>query len=145
MLLGLAAIAFGAGAFFRFWGLGDAPLAVDEYYLATSILNLMERGLPEFPCGGYYSRGVLLQYMSLVPIYLGADIEFAVRLLPAISSILAIVAVWKLGFRAGGVSVACIATVLASLSLWEIEFARFGRMWIGLRSPSSSPWARRDR
>jgi hypothetical protein len=129
MLLGLAAIAFGAGAFFRFWGLGDAPLAVDEYYLATSILNLMERGLPEFPCGGYYSRGVLLQYLSTVPVYFGANLELAVRLIPAISSIFAIAAVWKLSLRAGGVSVACVATVLASLSLWEIEFARFGRMY----------------
>lgn len=129
LLLGLAAVAFCAGVFFRFWGLGHAPLAVDEYYFGRSILNIAERGLPEFPCGGYYVRGIFLQYISLVPIFFGANLELAVRLIPAISSIIAIAAVWKLGFRAGGVSVACVAVALASLSLWEIEFARFGRMY----------------
>ena len=129
LLLGLAAVAFCAGVFFRFWGLGQAPLAVDEYYLGTSILNIAQRGLPEFPCGGYYSRGILLQYTSLIPVFLGANLELAVRLIPAISSIIAIAAVWKLGCRAHSISAGCIAVALVSLSLWEVEFARFGRMY----------------
>lgn len=128
-LLGFATIAFCAGVFFRFWGLGHAPLAVDEYYFGTSILNILNSGLPEFPCGGYYTRGILLQYISLAPVYFGANLELAVRLSPAICSIIAIGAVWKLGQRIGGTGVACVAVALVSLSIWEIEFARFGRMY----------------
>ena len=74
VLVGFAVVAFCAGVFFRFWGLGDAPLAVDEYFLGTSILNITERGLPEFPCGGYYSRGILIKYLSLVPLFLGTNL-----------------------------------------------------------------------
>jgi hypothetical protein len=129
VLPAFAALAVLVGIFFRFWGLGQAPLAVDEYYFGTSVLNIVKSGLPEFPCGGYYTRGVFLQYISLVPVFLGANLELAVRLIPAFASLLAIWAVWKVAFRAGGTSVACVAVSLVSLSLWEIEFARFGRMY----------------
>jgi hypothetical protein len=70
-----------------------------------------------------------LQYLSVVPVFLGANLEFAVRLIPAIASLLTLAAIWKLAHRAGGMNVACIAVALSSLSLWEIEFARFGRMY----------------
>lgn len=124
-----AAIAFVAGAFFRFWDLHGAPLAVDEYFFGTSILNIVERGLPEFACGGFYTRGVLIQYLSVPLVHLGASLEFATRFWPAVASLLSIVAVWKIGRLAGGLKTAAIAVTLVSLSVWEIEFARFGRMY----------------
>lgn len=129
LLATLVLTAFVAGVAVRFWDLGGAPLAVDEYYLATSILNVAERGLPEFACGGYYSRGVLLQYLSLPLLALGASLELAVRFWPAVAGCLAIIAVWRIGLLAGGTIVASLAVVLTSLSLWEVEFARFGRMY----------------
>lgn len=125
----LAGLAVAAGIFFRFWGLGGAPLAVDEYYLGTSILNLAERCLPEFPCGGFYTRGLLVQYLTLILLYLGADLELAVRLIPVLASLMTVAAVWLIARRAGGIVAAALAAVLVSLSLWEIEFARFGRMY----------------
>ncbi len=128
-LLLLATTAFLAGIFFRFWDLGGAPLAVDEYFFGTSILNTAKHGLPEFDCGGYYIRGVFIQYLTVPLLALGANLEFAVRFWPAVASILSIVAVWRLGLLIGGVRTASIAVVLISLSVWEVEFARFGRMY----------------
>jgi len=48
----------------RFWALGKWPLAIDEYYFAQSVQNVLHFGIPEFPCGGLYVRGLLLQYAS---------------------------------------------------------------------------------
>lgn len=125
----LAAAALIAGIFFRFWDLGGAPLSVDEYFLGTSTLNTAKYGLPEFACGGYYTRGILLQYLTLPLLELGASLEFAIRFWPAVASILSIFAVWRIALLAGGTRTASIAVVLMSLSLWEVEFARFGRMY----------------
>ena len=122
-------MAVSAGVFFRFWQLGGAPLAVDEYYFASSILNILERGLPAFPCGGYYTRGILVQYLTVPLLGLGFGLESAIRFWPAVASLLTVWAVWRIAIRIGGAGTACIAVVLCSLSLWEIEFARFGRMY----------------
>jgi hypothetical protein len=127
--LPFAAVALIAGTFFRFWDLAGAPLAVDEYYFGTSILNIAERGLPEFACGGFYTRGILIQYLSVPLLFLGGSLEFAARFWPAVTSLLSIAAVWRIARLAGGVKTAVIATILTSLSVWEIEFARFGRMY----------------
>lgn len=124
-----AAAAFAVGAFFRLWDLGGAPLAVDEYFLGTSMLNVLEHGLPDFPCAGYYTRGLLIQYLGVPLLMAGASVELATRFWPAVASLATVAAVWRIGRLCGGVPVAALATILASLSLWEIEFARFGRMY----------------
>jgi Dolichyl-phosphate-mannose-protein mannosyltransferase len=129
LLLVTAIAAFIAGVFFRFWDLGGAPLAVDEYFLGTSTLNTAERGLPEFACGGYYTRGLLLQYLSLPLLWLGNSLEFTVRFWPAVASVLTIAAAWRIAQLAGGRTAAALTVVLVSLSLWEVEFGRFGRMY----------------
>lgn len=125
----VAAVAFVIGVFFRFRDLGGAPLAVDEYFFGTSILNTAAQGIPEFPCEGWYTRGVLIQYLSVPLLFLGASLEFTTRFWPAVASLLTLVAMWRIGRLAGGPKVAAVAVVLGSLSLWEIEFARFGRMY----------------
>ena len=51
------------GAIIRLNGLGDWTLALDEYYIIASSENILKHGLPQFPNGGYYSRGILLQYL----------------------------------------------------------------------------------
>ena len=127
--LAFAVTAFAAGVFFRLWDLGGAPLAVDEYYLGMSVLNVAERGIPEFACGGFYHRGLLLQYLSVPLLWLGAELELAIRFWPVVASVIAIFAVWRIGLLAGGLMTAALAAGFASLSLWEVEFGRFGRMY----------------
>ena len=125
----LAVIALIAGIYARFKGLGGASFDVDEYYLARSIENVLRTGLPAFSCGGFYTRGVVLQYASAAMQLGGSSAEFAPRFLSACSSILCIPAVYILGCRIRGRVVGLLAVILIALSVWEIEMARFGRMY----------------
>jgi hypothetical protein len=118
------------GILVRFVSLGKWPLSIDEYYFGKSTLNILSNGLPEFPCGGYYTRGILQQYLTAPILALSSDPEWALRIVPVVFNILGIPAVYLLGKRLGGSLVACAATILFSLSLWEIEFARFARMYV---------------
>jgi uncharacterized membrane protein SirB2 len=125
----LAAAALVAGIYFRFKGLGSAPLAVDEYYLANSIGNVLRTGLPAFSCGGFYTRGLLLQYSAAALQLHGYSAEFAPRLICTLSSLLCIPAIFVLGRRSHGMAVALLAVSMVAISVWEIEMARFGRMY----------------
>jgi hypothetical protein len=125
----LAAAALLAGIYARFKGLGSAPLAVDEYYLARSIENVLRTGVPAFNCGGLYMRGLVLQYSSALLQLNGSSAEFAPRFFSAIASLISIPAVYLLGRRTHGRIIALLAISIIALSAWEIEMARFARMY----------------
>jgi 4-amino-4-deoxy-L-arabinose transferase-like glycosyltransferase len=118
-----------AGVLARFWGLWKWPLAIDEYYFARSVENVLRSGLPQYLCGGYYVRGLLLQYASALLQWAGLSAEFAPRLLAAISSLLVLPAAYQIGRRVGGREVGLLAVGVLALSVWEIEIGRFGRMY----------------
>lgn len=122
-----AAVIVGIGV--RFKGLGRWPLAWDEYYLAQSIQFVLHTGLPEYPCGGYYSRGVLVQYLAALLQLSGMSAEAAPRFIAALSSLLALPAAYRIGRRCGGIPVALLTVTVLALSVWEVEIGRFGRMY----------------
>src|ERR1700733_4537770 len=128
-LAAFAAACVACGVFARFVGLGKWPLAIDEYYFARSVQNVLHFGIPEFPCGGLYVRGVLLQYGSALLQWVGLSAELAPRLIAAVCSLIALPAVFKIGRRMGGRDVGLIAVAVLALSVWEIEIGRFGRMY----------------
>jgi hypothetical protein len=125
----LTILCVGVGVLARFWHLGKWPLAIDEYYFAQSVQNLLHYGIPKFACGGYYQRGLLLQYSSAVLQLAGLSAELAPRLIAAISTLLALPAAFQLGRRLGGRDVGLIAVAVLALSVWEVEIGRFGRMY----------------
>jgi hypothetical protein len=118
-----------AGVLARFWGLGKWPLAIDEYYFAQSVQNVLHGGLPAFPCGGLYVRGLLLQYAAAMLQLAGLSAELSPRLLSALASLLTLPAGYLIGRRLGGRDVGLIAVAILALSVWEIEIGRFGRMY----------------
>jgi len=118
-----------AGGLARFWHLGKWPLAIDEYYFAQSVQNLLHHGIPKFDCGGYYQRGLLLQYASAALQLAGLSAELAPRLIAAISTLIALPAAFQLGRRLGGRDVGLLAVAVLALSVWEVEIGRFGRMY----------------
>lgn len=118
-----------AGIFARFDGLGRWPLTVDEYYLAQSVQNILREGLPRYACGGLYVRGLALQYAAVVLQYAGLSAELAPRLIAALCSLIALPAVYLLGRRVRGRHVGLLAVAILAISVWEIEVARFGRMY----------------
>jgi hypothetical protein len=128
--LGLLTIAcIVAGSLARFWSLGKWPLAIDEYYFAQSVQNLLHFGFPKFDCGGYYIRGLLLQYVSAALQLAGLSAELAPWMIAAVSTLLTLPAAYLIGRRLGGRNVGLLAIAVLALSVWEVEIGRFGRMY----------------
>ena len=130
-LIGCAA--FVLGLYGRFKGIAAWPLGIDEFYISRSIDNVLRSGLPSFPCGGYYTRGMAFQYTVAALRLFGGTPEWAGRAVAGVSSLLVLPAVYLLGKRlrgglVGGL-VGGLAVVILCVSLWEIEMARFARMY----------------
>ena len=130
VLIGITVLIVLFGLFVRLNGLGAWPLSVDEYYLTKPVLSILRNGLPGYECGGFYTRGLLQQYVSAIAVATMGNTELAMRIYPMMASLLMLWFVFLLGKRAGGLLVGCLALMLVSLSLWEIEFARFARMYM---------------
>jgi hypothetical protein len=129
LLYAIAAIAILAGLWGRFKGLGVWPLNADEYYIARSVENVLRTGFPEYQCGGFYVRGLTFQYVVALLQMAGMSAELSARMIAAVASVIALPAVYILGIRAGGRSVALLAVSAMALSVWEVDVARFGRMY----------------
>ena len=126
-----ATVAITVGAYLRFKGLGTWPLTTDEYYIAKSVQHVSETGLPAQQCAvwGYYLRGLSYQYLAAPLLAMGLQPELALRSLTVLANLIALSAVFVLGNQVGGRITASIASLFFALSMWEIEFARFARMY----------------
>jgi hypothetical protein len=125
----IGVVAVAAGTLARIKGLGAGPLAADEYYLLRSADNVARTGWPEFACGGYYVRALLLQYPIALLRLLGVAPEVAVRVPAVLAGLVSLPAAWWLGMRLQGRHVAWLAIAWLALSVWEVEMSRFGRMY----------------
>jgi hypothetical protein len=125
----MLAAAVAAGVMARVWGLGTWPLTTDEYFLGRSVMQILQYGFPRFECGGFYTRGLLQQYFTAPVVAFSSDPEWALRSIPMAANLLGLPAVYLIGRRLAGIPGACTAAALYSLSIWEIEFARFARMY----------------
>jgi hypothetical protein len=125
----MAAAALGWGLYGRFVGLGHWPLGVDEFYISRSIDNLLRTGLPAFPCGGYYTRGLLYQYTVAGLRLLNLSPELSGRLVAALCSLAVLPAAYLLAKRARDPLAGWLVVIMLCLSVWEIEMARFARMY----------------
>ena len=126
-LVGTAALA--AGIYGRFKGIGTWPFGVDEFYISRSVDNIMRVGLPRFSCGGYYTRGLLYQYLVAGMRADGMAPEFAGRLLAALCSLAVLPAAYLLARRIAGSLAGWLTVIILCISVWEIEMARFARMY----------------
>ncbi|MGA2399064.1 MAG: glycosyltransferase family 39 protein [Steroidobacteraceae bacterium] len=127
ILVGAAALV--AGLYGRFKGIGTWPLGVDEFYISRSIDNVLRSGLPAFPCGGYYTRGLIYQYAVAALRMGGWSPEFAGRFVAALSSLAVLPAAYLLGRRVQSPLAGWVAVIILCVSVWEIEMARFARMY----------------
>src|SRR6188472_3214577 len=128
-LVAILLLAMVWGLFVRFNGLGSRPWAVDEYFSATAVRYVLDKGVPEFPTGGYYMRGLPLQYLQAGSVLLFGDNEFAHRLPAALFGVLTLVFVFLYAriFLPWPLAAVCVA--ILAVSGWEIEFSRFSRMY----------------
>ncbi len=117
------------GVYSRFVGLGVWPFGVDEFYISRSIDHVLATGLPKFSCGGYYTRGLLYQYAVALLRMCGLSPELAARAFSAGASLVSLPAAYLLTRRLAGRAAAWLCVALLCLSVWEIEMARFARMY----------------
>ena len=129
LLLIVGAVAALAGLYGRFKGIGTWPLGVDEFYISRSIDNVLHGGLPKFPCGGYYTRGLLFQYLVAALRLCGGSPEFVGRFVAGMFSLAVLPAAYLLGKRVQGSLAGWLSVIILCLSVWEIEMARFARMY----------------
>jgi len=118
-----------AGLYGRFKGIGTWPLGVDEFYISRSIDNVLRSGLPRFPCGSFYTRGLIFQYVVAGLRTRGWSPEFAGRFVAGVCSLLVLPPAYLVGKRIGGTPAGWLAVIILCVSVWEIEMARFARMY----------------
>lgn len=126
----LLVLFFALGMLIRAPGLGRWCLTVDEFYFSKAVSFIMEKGLPMFPGGGYYTRGIGLQYLATLPVSLIGNLEFAVRILPLLfgAMMIPLFFLFCRKFLGEGESILC--TIILLLSSWHIELSRFARMYM---------------
>jgi hypothetical protein len=129
MLLLVVPAALLFGLYGRFAGIGRWPLGVDEFYISRSIDHVLATGLPAFPCGGFYTRGALFQYLVAALRVAGQPPELAGRLVAGVSSLAVLPAAYLIGKRIHGSIAGWLTVIVLLVSIWEIEMARFGRMY----------------
>jgi hypothetical protein len=129
LLLFLVPAAVLAGLYGRFKGIGLWPLGVDEFYTSRSIDHVLLTGSPRFPCGGYYTRGLFFQYVVAGLRWSGPSPEFAGRFVSAACSVAVWRAVYLIARRIQGSVAGWVVVIILAVSVWEIEMARFLRMY----------------
>ncbi len=117
------------GSYLRFKGLGKWPLALDEFYILRSIQNILDKGIPQFDAGGYYTRGLIYQYVVACLVKVGAKAEFISRFVSVVLNLIAFPALFILTKKVLNKTSAILIVSLFAFSLWEIELSRFARMY----------------
>ena len=133
-LLGVLIVALVMGLYGRFAGLGLWAFGVDEFYISRSIDHVLNTGLPRFLCGGYYTRGLAYQYVVALVRHWSVSPEFAGRVVSAAWSLVGLPAAYLIGRRLGGRTLGLTLLIILSVSVWEIEMARFARMYAPFQS-----------
>jgi hypothetical protein len=110
-------------------GLGKWCLNEDEYYYSQPVAFILEKGVPQYPGGGYYTRGFGLQYLTVIPALVFKKWEFAVRFVPLLFGALTVPMVFILSKRSLGAFPAILCSSMLLLSSWHIEFSRFARFY----------------
>jgi hypothetical protein len=126
----LPILLFALALLIRAPGLGKWCLTVDEFYFYRAVSFIMEKGVPEFPGGGYYTRGIALQYLTALPVSLIEDRETAVRIVPLASGALMVPLFFVFCRKFLGIAESLICALMLLLSSWHIEFSRFARMYM---------------
>ena len=115
--------------FIRAPGLGKWCITLDEFYYSQPVSFILEKGIPELPGGGYYTRGILLQYLTVLPVLVFEKWEFAIRLLPLVFGCLTISLYFMVSKLFLPTIPALLSSIIILLSSWHIEFSRFARFY----------------
>ncbi len=117
------------GAYLRLANLGDLGIHSDEDISWITAKLILEKGVPEFPSGLMYMRGVVYLYLTAASVKLFGLSEFAIRLPAVLFGVAMIPLVFVFARRLFGVAVGLLAATLITFSHWDVEIARYARMY----------------
>jgi hypothetical protein len=118
-----------AAVLIRAPGLGKWCLTEDEYYYSQPVAFILEKGVPQYPGGGYYTRGFGLQYLTVIPALIFKKWEFAARIVPLLFGALTVPMFFTMAKRFVGIIPAILCSTMLLVSSWHIEFSRFARFY----------------
>lgn len=110
-------------------GLGKWGFTVDEYYFNNAVGFILEKGIPQFPDGGYYVRGILVQYLTVLSSLVFQKPEFSSRFIALIFGVASVPLFYLVCRLFLPTSSALICACMLLVSSWNIEFSRFARMY----------------
>ena len=110
-------------------GLGKWCITIDEFYFSQPVAFIIEKGIPELPGGEFYNRGILLQYLTVLPVIFFQKWEFAIRALPLLLGVLTIPLFYMICRLFLPIFPAFLSSFMLLLSSWHIEFSRFARFY----------------
>lgn len=123
-----------AGAFLRFWNLGLHSLWLDEAWLAKTLINsttlrdVVINGPGDVPNSTPFLTSIAIHYLTRI---LG-DSEWALRFLPALFSVGAILVIYALVRRFGGAQpTALFAAILTAFNTEAIYYAQELKQYAG--------------
>src|SRR4030067_1392075 len=117
------------GTVIRARGLGKWCINSDEYFLFQSTSFIHDTGLPKFPSGGYYVRGIALQYFMAFTTWIFPNKEFGLRIIPLCFGILTIPMFFLFCKKMVPLIPSILCSAILLFSSWHIEFSRFARFY----------------
>ena len=102
----------------------DGRLDKDEVKLALAADGILQRGLPVFPSGRLYTRGMLISYLIAPSFVLFGRHDFAARLPSALTGMLLVPAVFLLARRPGGVAAGLAAASFVAVAEPLVAWSR---------------------
>ncbi|HEY8518636.1 MAG TPA: glycosyltransferase family 39 protein [Gammaproteobacteria bacterium] len=117
------------GAYVRLANLGALGFRWDEKYSSLAVKGIVEHGIPQLPSGMVYLRGGWLSYLMAASAELFGHSELALRLPVALLGVATIPAAFLLGRALFGVHVGLLTAALVAFSPWDVELARYARMY----------------
>ncbi len=117
------------GAYLRLFNLGELGFRWDEDLSGLTVQAILKHGIPELPSGMLYLRGLGLSYLMAGSASLLGFSEFALRLPSALFGIATIPLCYLFARRLFSIEVGVLAAGMFTLSFWDIEMARYARMY----------------
>ena len=117
------------GGYLRLASMGDLGFRWDEDLSSLAAKAILESGIPELPSGMIYLRGGLSLYLMAASADLFGFSEWSMRLPAALFGIATIPLAFVFGRMLFSAQVGLLLAGLMTLSAWDIEFARYARMY----------------
>ena len=126
---GLVALLATLACWLRYRHLGMLGLYGDEDHSFLAVKGVLETGWPQMPSGMIYPRGLIYTYLAAGFSFMIGLSEEALRLPSVMFSVLTLVLLYIVARDLRGPIEALVTVALFTVSTWDVEMARYARMY----------------